>query len=238
MRRIVVLGSLLAAAFFLAEAKAAVITQTRNFEILFQSRDPDAHTELSFDPFDPTLGTLNSVTYMLDSTFMIGSFDRIFTAIDAGSFGGVVKFTFPATLTSAGVNFSREVKSEGGCTDFADLPGDVCENDSDLMLEEIDHVAVASLPDDYIGSSVITAALGIVRNYEVVEINNATPDVGIPLAVWSGTLHLIYDYTPSLVAIPEPATASLLAPAVLAAAGRRRKTGASAGPGLRPWRTG
>lgn len=227
MRSFILAGTLASLAIASA-ANAATITQTFSYD-----KTPNFTKNFSVARFDPSLGTLNSVSVSLGLAVVGGSYSVDNDSPDAAS--GNASFGTTISLTGTGVHlldqssqpvisplslvrttaFSVTGDTDNGTHDFQGTDAATFAGFSDAT-NGSGTVSSAFLTD-YVGNTSFSVTLKASREAST-DVDGGLAELVIPQSA-SGTLTVVYNYT----LVPEPATVGVMAMAGLVFVGGRRR---------------
>ncbi|HLX27180.1 MAG TPA: PEP-CTERM sorting domain-containing protein [Casimicrobiaceae bacterium] len=214
-----------------ATGHAAVISQNHTFTVtstVTNVTDPgepsssdNESTTVTFDQFDPLLGTLTGIDISLDSTLAASL--SVSGSVAERSDNSTSTWDGTVTLTMPGVNFSDPHTFTVSC-DFGS-----CSNSSSPSFDELTGISLSPVDfASYIGTGSVTASLALDLT---VSVSNNFMDEPAAKGSGSGTwdppppegLNVLYTYTPAVTPVPEPGTLALVAMGALAGMASRRR---------------
>ncbi len=172
-----------------------------------------ASQTLNFDKFNTSLGTLNSVDITLSNSITGGVASVSITGGEGGTISDEVSGTLLITGPGATTLFSAASSESASCS--FNGPGS-CSNSGDQSNPTFDPNP-ATVTTDLLAFEG-TGTFGLNASLNDVQENPTSDGIGISpqysfTYLWSGTIDVTYNYTPTVEA-PEPASFALLATAV------------------------
>ncbi|MEO1724708.1 MAG: choice-of-anchor E domain-containing protein [Pseudomonadota bacterium] len=202
----VILGATLGT---VAPAGAETITQMRSFVVPFSNppgNQPDSRisTDLIFDGFDPTLGTLEEVRLLLDISSISGFDFSCRTTLTACTNVGITTII----RADLGPGLSPVVV-DGDTFPIGDVPDGLDVSfDRGVAFSQFESEETAADPSDFIGA---TVALGVEsRTFLSVSIFGAGTTSDVTRHDFDGTATLTYEFTPAPPSVPLPASGPIL----------------------------